>query len=254
MKKIMTMTLGMLFISTMVANASTTDIATPGLYTDTNNAVIIEEGQTIHTMENTLPALYTLNTSASYKGNIINADVAIQEIDGITMLPLRAIAEAMGYTITWDATSHSIDIQQGAQWTSIVIGENRYFRNKMAPWQLSSPPIIVNDRTLVPAEFFADILGKGIELNQKSINFLENDAIIHTGYIKSMSKDETGTMTLTLTTDLLSEDIMFQTIIHTSEAFTLYQKEIIEGDYVKVVGSQVMTMSIPGQTSGYIIY
>jgi len=61
-------------------------------------------------------------------------------------------------------------------------------------------------------------------------------------------------MTLTLTTDPSSEDIMFQTIIHTSEAYTLYQKEIVEGDYVKVVGSQVMTMSIPGQTSGYIIY
>lgn len=218
------------------------------------NTVIIEEDQLVYAMDTAVPSLYTLNGSATYNGNAIEADVDIQEINGITMVPLRAVAEAMGYTITWNNTSKSVDIQQGAQWTSVIIGENRYFRNRMAPWELSSAPVIINSRTLVPVEFFADILGKGIEVNQKSINFVEGDAVIHKGYVKAITTDETGRKSLTLTSDLNSDDMMLQTIIHTSGAYTFYQKDVVEGDYVQVVSSMMMTASIPGQTSGYIVY
>ena len=219
-----------------------------------NGALIVEEDQIVYAMDKATPTLATLNGSASYNGSLIQADVEVQEINGVTMVPLRAVAEAMGYTITWNNATKSVDIQQGPQWTSVIIGQNRYFRNRMAPLTLSSAPLILNDRTLVPLEFFADILGKAITVDQKAINFIDGEAIIHKGYIQSITRDETGTRTITLTSDLTSEDIMLQTIIHTSDAYTFYQKELVEGDWVQVVGSQVMTMSIPGQTSGYVTY
>lgn len=218
------------------------------------DSIIIEEDQLVYAMDTVTPTLYTVNGTATYNGNAIEADVEIQEINGITMVPLRAVAEAMGYTITWNNETKSVEILQGPRWTSVIIGENRYFRNRMAPWELSSGPIIVNSRTLVPVEFFADILGHSIEVDQKSINFLEVEAVIHSGYVKVITTDETGTKTITLTSDFASDDMMLQVIIHTSDAYTFYQKEFVEGDYVQVLGSQVMTMSIPGQTSGYIIY
>ena len=54
------------------------------------------------------------------------------------MVPLREVAEAAGFTVTWDA-------------------ENRAVKGKMMPLTLSAAPEIVNDLTYVPAEFFAEV-------------------------------------------------------------------------------------------------
>ncbi len=204
--------------------------------------------------DNAVPTLYTVTETATYAGEVINADVAVQVVDGITMVPLRATLEAMGYTVTWNNETRSVEIGQGAQWTSISIGKNAYFRNKMVPHELSSAPVIVNDRTLVPVEFFVDIIGKGLTVDSGQIQFVDFASPIHTGYIKEIRRDESGTTSLTLTTDMASDDISIQTIIHTSDAYTFYQKDVKEGDLVNAVSSMVMTMSIPGQTSAYVIY
>ena len=82
----------------------------------------------------------------------------------------------------------------------------------------------------------------------------DNEMVTHSGYVKEINYDETGTMSITLTTDMESDDIMLQTIIHTSKAYTYINKEVVEGEYINVISSMIMTMSIPGQTSGYVIY
>ena len=61
-------------------------------------------------------------------------------------------------------------------------------------------------------------------------------------------------MTITIATTQGSADIMEQTVIHTSAAYTYYNKEVKKDEYIKVVSSMIMTMSIPGQTSGYVVY
>lgn len=224
--------------------------------------IFIEEDQPVYALDNevptlydgAVPTLYNVGETVAYNGETVDADVAVQVVDGITMVPLRAVAEAMGYTVTWNNEDRSVEISQGAQWTSIYIGKNAYFRNRMAPHELSSAPVIVNDRTLVPVEFFADILLKSIMVDSMNISFDDFESILHVGYVKEINYDETGAMSITLTSDYESDDIMLQTIIHTNDAFTIKQKEVVEGELIRVVGSQVMTMSIPGQTSGYVIY
>lgn len=218
------------------------------------DTVIIEEDKVVYAMDTAVPTLYEIGEAVMYDGENVEADVDVQVIGGITMVPLRATLEAMGYTVTWNAETASVDIMQGAQWTSIAIGKNAYFRNRMAPWSLSAAPVIVNDRTLVPVEFFAEIMGKGITVDNGTINFSDFEGAIHEGYVQAVSTDETGAMTITLSTEQGSEDLMNHTIIHTSKATTLFQKEVVIDDRIKVVSSAVMTMSIPGQTSGYVIY
>lgn len=219
------------------------------------DTVIVEEDQVVTVMDGgAVPTLYTVGTSVTYGGEVVEADVDVQVIDGITMVPLRATLEAMGYTVTWNAETSSVDIMQGAQWTSISIGENRYFRNRMAPWELSAAPVIVDSRTLVPVEFFAEIIGKSIQVDSGNIEFTDFEASIIKGYVHSLAYDETGAMSITVTSVEGSDDMMNHTIIHTSKAFTFFQKEAVEGEMISVVTSNVMTMSIPGQTSGYVVY
>ena len=220
----------------------------------TADKLIIEEDQIVYALDTPVATLYNLNQSATFNGEEIMADVDVQNIDGLTMVPLRATLEAMGYTVTWKPETRGVEISKGAQWTALYIGRNAYFRNKMAPHELSSAPVIVNNRTLVPVEFFADIIGKGITVDEQKINFQDMEAVIHRGYVKSIMMDETGVKTLTLTSDMASDSMELQTIIHSSKTFTFYQGDVVEGDFVKVVSSMIMTASMPGQTSGYVVY
>ena len=71
--------------------------------------------------------------------------------DNTTMVPLREVAEAAGFTVTWDAENRAVILNDGVY--SLKIGENSYVKGKMMPLTLSAAPEIVNDLTYVPAEF-----------------------------------------------------------------------------------------------------
>jgi hypothetical protein len=190
----------------------------------------------------------------SYEQTLLETDVQPQTVDGVLMVPLRIVAESLGYDVTWNSGNQTVDISNGTQWTSVSINKNSYFRNKMAPHSLSLAPVIIDNRTLVPVEFFADILGHSITIENQQINFSDDEAVIYSGYIKDITFDETGMQTILLTSDYDSDDIELQTIIHTSKAYTVYQRDLSTGDYISAASSMIMLMSMPGQTSGYIIY
>lgn len=190
----------------------------------------------------------------SYLDEVIKYDVTPQRIKGVTMIPLRATLEKMGYDVAWNGKTGSVEISKGAQWTSMKINNNSYFKNKMAPINLSCAPIIIEGRTLVPAEFFNLILDKGLLIENGDLKINDFETAIHSGYIKDIVDDGAGNVSITLTPDMASNDMLDYTIIHTSDATTYYNHEIKKGEYVNAICNMAMTMSIPGQTSGYIIY
>lgn len=203
---------------------------------------------------NGLPTLYGFNINTYYNNEIIDFDVNSQKIDGITMIPLRASLEKMGYSVTWKQETSSVEISKGAQWTSIKIGYNSYFKNKMAPISLSAAPTIMDGRTLVPAEFFTAILDKGVEVENGNLKLSDKEITIHSGYVKEIVFVGDGKIDITITSDLESEEIYKSTIIHASSNNTLFNSEVYKGKLINVITPPVMTMSIPGQTSGIIIY
>lgn len=189
----------------------------------------------------------------------IITDVGAKVIDGVLMLPLKAVSEALGYKITWNGETRTVEILKGAQWTSVTIGNNGYFRNKMAHQSLSAAPYIVNGRTMVPAEFFVEILGRDIIVEDYSIKLLGEESemmtpSIHRGFVHKIEINAQGFKTITISSVEGSDDMMNHTILHTSPSTTYFQKAIKEGDFISAASAQFMTMSIPGQTSAYIIY
>ncbi len=79
----------------------------------------------------------------------------------IDMVPLREIAEALGFTVDWDGELRAVMINGGMY--SLKIGENSYVKGKMAPLELGAAPEITNDLTYVPANYFAEVLECGTE-------------------------------------------------------------------------------------------
>lgn len=187
-------------------------------------------------------------------GNKVETDVSIHEIDGVTMIPLAASLESKGYTVIWNDEAKSVEISKGAKWTSIYIGKNSYFKNRMAAIELSAPPVIVDGRTLVPAEFFSEILSIGVSVENGRFTLLETEAVINSGYVKEINEDKEGNVSITISSDLNSNDFYNFTVVKTRKDVTIFNKDFTVGDYVNIVCSMMSTRSLPPQTPGYILY
>lgn len=182
-------------------------------------------------------------------GEELLLDVMPEMIDGILMVPLAETLRTLGYEVTWQEESQSINIFKGAQWTSITIGNNGYFKNKMAQAPLSAAPILKNGRTLVPAEFFNAILDLGLEVEAGNIKITEEEITRYVGHVSAIDYGENGKTSYHIGLGDGSE-----VIVHTSSEYSYIQKEVEVGSLIKVIASPVTTMSMPAQTTGYLIY
>ncbi len=82
-------------------------------------------------------------------------DVPAQIIGERTMVPLRAIFEALGASVDWDGATQTVTSVKGDITVTLKIGENAIYKNGVAT-ELDVPGQIVDDRTLVPARAIAE--------------------------------------------------------------------------------------------------
>ena len=93
----------------------------------------------------------TETPQVSYAGlvNVVIGDKNVSDVyakDNTTMVPLREVAEAAGFTVTWDAENRAVILNDGVY--SLKIGENSYVKGKMMPLTLSAAPEIVNNSNI----------------------------------------------------------------------------------------------------------
>ena len=89
-------------------------------------------------------------------------------VDAVIMVPLRAIAEPLGFTVTWNGDG-TVTVDSGEMHTTITIGEDSYQAitsiegavGATAPLRLGAAPYVVDGTTYVPLEMFDVLLGNG---------------------------------------------------------------------------------------------
>ena len=96
-----------------------------------------------------------LNGEVVVNGEIIQAPAPFWSEAGVVMVPLRAIAEALGYDVNWDANVRGIRIGVAI---NLWIGRDEYHVGRMAPIELGTAPEIRDDLTFVPMNFFGRVL------------------------------------------------------------------------------------------------
>ncbi len=102
-------------------------------------------------------------------------DANIQMMNGHMMLPVRAVAEAIGYTVAWDQPTQSVHLTNGVTDVKFAIGSDMYVKEGDMVYQ--SPdmpaPVAVNGRTYVPVSLFVNLLGNNlyIQTTEKAVNF-----------------------------------------------------------------------------------
>ena len=85
-------------------------------------------------------------------------DVPAQIIDSRTMVPLRAIFEALGASVEWDDSTKTVTSERGDTKVSLTIGEAEIIVNGEAK-ALDVPGQIIDSRTLVPVRAIAESFG-----------------------------------------------------------------------------------------------
>ena len=114
------------------------------------------------------PAPNTQSQQAQMKIVVKGKTMPVQTIsvNACTMAPVRAIAEALGFKVTWNA-DRSININNGKMQSDLRIGDNSYvvytavegMAGMSAPFSLGSAPIIKNNTAYVPIDLFVPLFG-----------------------------------------------------------------------------------------------
>jgi len=84
-------------------------------------------------------------------------------VQGRTMLPVRAIIEALGGTVTWDAARRVVGVVLGTKTLELIIAKSLATVNgtpvAIDPANALVVPVIVKGRTMLPVRFVAEQLG-----------------------------------------------------------------------------------------------
>ncbi len=97
----------------------------------------------------------------------------------IVLIPLRAVAETLGYTVTWVEDGQVITLEKGPQFIQMAIGEDSYAFSRRAPQSLGTAPVLVDDCTThVPVSFISDIIGGYYSENEDGTYKIVNPSIV----------------------------------------------------------------------------
>ena len=121
---------------------------------------------------------YARNISVILDGKEVRMDVPPQIINGRTMVPIRAVTEAMGCEVKWDPHTKSIDVtywyEGGYAAVLMWIDDKEVVAYSSSGGDeveyetiyVDAPPVIVNGRTLVPLRLIAEAFGYDVWWNE----------------------------------------------------------------------------------------
>lgn len=92
------------------------------------------------------------------EGRRINFDVQPQTINNRTMVPIRAIFEAMGASVTWDDTTKTAISTKDDITVKMTLNSTTEYINDTA-YTMDVTPVIISGRTLAPARYVAEAFG-----------------------------------------------------------------------------------------------
>jgi hypothetical protein len=87
--------------------------------------------------------------------------------NGRTLVPLRAIFEALGAQVSWEQSTQRVTAVKGSTTVTLTIGSNALYRNG-GEIRLDVPARIVGGRTLVPARAVAESFGSEVSWNEST--------------------------------------------------------------------------------------
>lgn len=100
-------------------------------------------------------------------GDRIYPDSSPMLIEGRTLVPIRAVAEKMGYSVAWDGENQLVILtsSNGSSILHFEIGSNIALKNLSEKIELDVPAIIVSGRTYLPLRAVAEAMDADVNWN-----------------------------------------------------------------------------------------
>lgn len=136
-----------------------TTMSMPGQATATK-AVLLKQG----------PADINISTTAgviAMDGKEL-ADVKLVEKNNTLYVPLRQVAEALGYTVTWNGDAQTAVVYDGPRSAVCTIGSYDYGQQRMRV-QLHYTPELIDGVTMVPVEMLEHVLGYSVKISASHV-------------------------------------------------------------------------------------
>ncbi|QKS72387.1 N-acetylmuramoyl-L-alanine amidase [Paenalkalicoccus suaedae] len=114
-----------------------------------------------------IPANGSGNTRAIVNGNVLQTDARVINDRGTTLVPYRAIGDALGINVRWDQANREVHAQDGNKRVMFQIDQKKVFvdGNEI---QGAVPADIRQGVTYVPLRFFAQTFGADVYWHQTS--------------------------------------------------------------------------------------
>lgn len=120
--------------------------------------------------------------SLKIDGTELECEVPPQIVDGRTMVPVRAIFEAVGADVNWDSDTKTVTGVKGDTTVEMTVDNSVELINGEAV-QMDAAPMVIEGRTLAPARYVAEAFGCTVEwdADNKIVNIgVEDQAVIET--------------------------------------------------------------------------
>lgn len=111
----------------------------------------------------TVPVMAEKGITVTLDGKEIVFDVQPQLINERTMVPLRAIFEALDVEVFWDQDNQTVTSIKDNTTVKLTIGEPYIKINQQIPKELDCAPCIINERTLVPVRAISEAFHMNVD-------------------------------------------------------------------------------------------
>lgn len=143
------------------------------------------------------------------EGNKINFDVQPQTINDRTMVPIRAIFEAMGANVTWDNTTQTAISTKDNTTVKMTLNSTTEYINDVAH-EMDVTPVIIDGRTLAPARYVAEAFGYNVDWDDTTKSVLISKNIVAKNTYEGILAEYT--VKLQNTTPILIEELKTEAI------------------------------------------
>lgn len=96
------------------------------------------------------------------------ADVKLVNKNNTLYVPLRAVAEALGFTVTWNQDAQTAVVYDGPRSAVCTIGSNDYGKQRMRI-KLQNKPELIDGVTMVPVEMLDYVMGYSVKVSAAHI-------------------------------------------------------------------------------------
>jgi len=170
--------------------------------------------------------------------------------DGDILLPLKPIADAFGYQLTWNSKDRSIEMIKGARYILLKTKVNLVSFSKMAPTALSKKAVFIGGSTYVPKDFVETYFEGIVNESAGNVEILSHfeESVNTTGLvITSIEKDR-----IIVSQNGGESHIMFNqdtTYFDYKTQKSIKLSDLKVGDTLKVTHPSMMILIYPAQYS-----